>query len=270
MDNSSERQRRHKQEINLAELPESCISTILSFTTTRDICRLSAVSKVFRSAAYDDSLWNKFLPQQCYQILPRAVIPVAFSSKRELYFHLCDSILIDKGTKIFWLDQSTTKMGYMLSARELHISWGENQRYWHWGSRNDSRFEELAELLLVCWLEVRGQIDSRLLSANTEYRVVFVLKFGVHPYGWGDVPIRFSVTTPDGKLFESWQLLMERQRERRRISGGWMEIVAGEFTPKLAADDDDFHIKFCMEEVEVQNRKGGLFIDGVKIEPKTT
>lgn len=272
MENSSERLRRQKHAINMEELPESCISTILSFTTIRDICRLSAVSKLFRSAAYDDSLWNKILPQQCYQILPRAVDPVTFSSKRELYFRLCDSILIDKGTKMFWLEPSTAKIGYMLSARELSISWGENQRYWQWGARNDSRFEELAELLLVCWLEVQGQIDSRLLSENTDYRVLFVLKLRVHPphYGWGDLPIRFSVTTPDGKQLESRQLLMERQRERRRIGGGWMEVVAGEFTTRFAVNDDDFHIKFCMEEVEKQNRKGGLFIDGVKIEPKAT
>ncbi|XP_062003294.1 F-box protein At2g02240-like [Rosa rugosa] len=30
-----------------------------------------------------------------------------------------------------------------------------------------NRFEEVAKLLDVCWLEVRGQIDTRLLSPST-------------------------------------------------------------------------------------------------------
>jgi len=91
----------NSSEINLPQLPESCISDILSFTTPRDLCRLSAVSRLFTSAADGDSLWNKFIPQQSHQILPRAVTPVAFASRRELYFHLCNSILIDRGTQVY-------------------------------------------------------------------------------------------------------------------------------------------------------------------------
>jgi hypothetical protein len=308
-----------EHETNLPELPEGCISAILSFTTPRHVCRLSAVSKLFTSAANSDSLWNKFLTQQClHQILSKAVSPIAFSSKRELYFCLCDPILIDGGTKMFWLERSTAKMGYMLSARELSIAFADEEyQHWRWVSLDDSRFNELAELKAVSWLEVRGRMDCGLLSANTEYRVVFVLKFGECSYGWKELPIKFSITTPDGKMsevaikfsvttpyeeeFEMTRALVESRRRRvhRNVNdsssesedddeeghhcdadycyynGGWLEVVAGEFSVRGEEDycyDDAAaaspHIEFCMEEVDSGRWKGGLLIDGVRIEPK--
>eukprot|EP00253_Pinus_taeda_P019950 PITA_19950 len=263
----------HEGRKNLVELPESCISAIFSFTTPRDICRLSAVSKVFRSVAYDDSLWNKFIPQKCYEVLPRAVIPVAHSSKRELYFRLCESILIDRGTKRFWLERSTGKIGYMLSARHLDIICGEDQRYWQWPFRQDSRFEEVAESLMICWLEVQGGIDCRLLSANTVYKVVFLLKFGEESCGWSEVPIRFSVITPDGNEMELEEFLMEGAEERKRVNAsGWMEVVAGEFTVRAGEDNGDGNfsvVRFAMNDEKLNWWKSGLLIHGVTIEPLT-
>lgn len=256
-------------EINLPELPVACISAILSFTTQRDVCRLSTVSRLFRFAANSDSIWSKFLPQKCYEILPRAFIPLQFASIKELYFLLCDSILIDGGRKIFWIERSTAKIGYMLSARELTIEWSDDQRYWRWVSRDDSRFEEVAELLRVCWLELRGEMDCTLLSSNTVYSVLFLLKFGEHFHGWTALPIKFSVKTPDGDEMETEYFFpMETRGERLRInSGGWMEVVAGEFTVR-AADDDSSRIEFYMKEVMSNWWKRGLFVEGVRIEPR--
>lgn len=280
----------NSSEIDLPELPESCISAILSFTTPFDVCRLSAVSRLFTSAADSDSLWHKFIPQQIYQILPKAVTPVAFASRKELYFRLCNSILIDKGTQRFWLEQSTAKIGYMLSATELSIKWGSDQRYWSWVSRGDSRFRVLAELIMVWWFDVSGQFDCRLLSVDTQYRVVFVLKFAEHSYGWSALPIRFSVTGPDGQERESSRVFMKRKNAHKDPNeeesenfddnydydyifyddGGWIEIVAGEFMVKTSEGEDgpsDMECKFSMREVESNDQKSGLFLDGVRIEP---
>jgi len=293
----------NSSELNLPELTESCISVILSFTTPRDVCRLSAVSRLFTSAANGDSLWNKFIPQQCYQILPRAVTPIEFASKRELYFRLCDSVLIDGGTQIFSLERSTGKIEYMLSATELSIAWGNDQRYWNWVSRNDSRFEVLVELKYVWWFDVSGQIDCRLLSEDTQYRVVFVLKFAEHSRGWTALPINFSVTGPDEQERESRRVFIEMQRVHRDPieeedeleeydedenededndsyyddtvdhsfeDAEWMEVVAGEFTLRAngnegVTESSHMECKFSMREVD--NLKRGLFLDGVKIEP---
>lgn len=253
------------QVTNLMELPKSCISRIFFLTSPRDVCRLAVVSKQFRSTAYSDAVWQKFLPRQCVKIKIRAVPPLEVSSKRELYFRLCNSILIDEGRKIFWLDRSTTKIGYMLSARELNIVWSQDERYWRWVSRNDSRFKELAELLKVCWLEIKGQIVRSHLSAATNYRVVFVFKFNERADGWSRVPIKFSIKAPDGKETETEKVFEGVAKD------GWMEVVAGEFSVRDVEDNDDdpASIEFCMKEVATNSWKGGLLIDGVRIEPKT-
>ncbi|XP_074561452.1 F-box protein PP2-B10-like [Curcuma longa] len=78
-------------------LPEKCISYLLSFTSPCDICRLSLVSKSFLAAAQTDLLWESFLPPDVAEILSRAVHPVDYSSKKELYFSLCQPLLVDDG-----------------------------------------------------------------------------------------------------------------------------------------------------------------------------
>ena len=157
------------------------------------------------------------------------------------------------------------------------------------------RFSELAELKAVCWLEVRGRIDCRLLSANTVYRVVFALKFGKRAYGWNELPIKFSVAMPDGKVMESIQVLVKRKMVPTHVNeededdddedayyyddggdysycrDGWMEVVAGEFTVREKDQEDDYccsDVEFCMKEVDAGEWKAGLLIDGVRIEPK--
>lgn len=153
----------------------------------------------------------------------------------------------------------------MLPARELYICWGEDERYWHWGYRNDSRFGEIAELLNVCWLEVGGAMDCRLLSADTEYTVVFVLKLTADSYGLDGQPIKFSVKTPGVEEIEFEHLLPHEVDE-------WVEVAAGEFTVRATEDidDDSSHVEFRMKEVEAGHWKRGLLVDGVKIEPKST
>lgn len=244
---------------------EICISAILSFTTPRDVCRLAAVSKLFRAAAYSDAVWNTFLPPQCHEILEILRRAPQRASSRELYFRLCDSILTDGGRKLLWLERSTAKIGYMLSARALSIDWGDDDRYWRWVRRDDSRFDELAELLEVCWLKVGGTMDCRLLSADTEYRVVFVLKLNAESDGFDELPIRFSVNTSEVEEMEREQLLtVEMQGD-----GRWMEVIAGEFRVRAEEDIDydSSHIRFEMKEVQRLHLKTGLLVDGVKIEP---
>ncbi|KAM0828787.1 hypothetical protein ACQ4PT_067318 [Festuca glaucescens] len=83
-----------------------------------------------------------------------------------------------------WLDKATGGKCYMLSARALDISWGDAPNRWRWihldvlhdiktGKRIAS---EAAQLLHVAWLEVRGKIESRMLSPNYAYGVYLVFQ----------------------------------------------------------------------------------------------
>ena len=129
------------------------------------------------------------------------------------------------------------------------------------------RFEEVAELLNVCWMEARNGFDCRKLSANTEYRVLFFIKFGERPHGWNALPIKFSIKTPDGEEMETEHILAAIGLPIN--SDRWMEVVAGEFIVKAAYEDSSI-IEFCMKEVQSNFWKRGLLIQGVKIEPKYT
>ncbi|XP_043703760.1 F-box protein PP2-B10-like [Telopea speciosissima] len=182
--------------VDLYVLPEGCISNIISLTSPRDACRSSVISSVFRSATDSDSVWERFLPSDYKQILSSLVSPspLVFSSKKDLYLHLCDNpVLIDKGIKTFALEKCSGKKCYMIGAKELSIVWGECPSYWNWHPQPESRFSEVAELLGVCWLEIRGKMETRLLSPNTTYVAYMVLKFTDSAYGFEFPPAEVSV-----------------------------------------------------------------------------
>lgn len=80
-------------------LPEDCISKIISFTSPRDACVAASVSKTFESAVRSDIVWKKFLPSEYESVIPQSRV---FLSKKELYFALCnDPLLIDDGKKVY-------------------------------------------------------------------------------------------------------------------------------------------------------------------------
>ena len=87
-----------------SSLPEGSVVEILKRTTPRDACRLSTLASVFRSAAESDAVWKSFLPPDYKEIVDRSSESSSqrhFSSKKELFFSLCDSpLLIDGGRKV--------------------------------------------------------------------------------------------------------------------------------------------------------------------------
>ncbi|CAA7043792.1 unnamed protein product [Microthlaspi erraticum] len=129
-------------------LPEECISNIISFTSPRDACVVASLSKTFGSAVDSDKVWEKFLPPDYHSLIhPPSRI---FSSKKELYFSLCnDSLLIEDGQKSLWLDKASGKRCIMLAASKDEISWGNSPGFWEWISIPESRFEKVPELLTI-------------------------------------------------------------------------------------------------------------------------
>lgn len=86
----------------LNSLPEDCISRILSLTTPQDTCIFATLSSFFRSVAESDQVWQQFLPSNYEDVLSRAKapIPMHISSKKDLFFYLCDPILINDGKNV--------------------------------------------------------------------------------------------------------------------------------------------------------------------------
>ncbi|KAA8545201.1 hypothetical protein F0562_019910 [Nyssa sinensis] len=276
--------------MKLDHLPEECIAHVLSLTSPRDVCKSSLVSSVVHDAAESDLLWGNFLPSDYQEILPRLAAPVIFSSKKELFRKLCNPILIDGGKKTFSLDRLTSKKCYMISAKELSITWANNSLYWCWKPVIHSRFDEVAELIIICWLEIHGKMNTRMLSPNTTYGAYLIIKFADRAVGLDSIPSEVSVEV--GNYQSRGTVYLRRPKDRkqplegiyiqRRIEAlgssvlkaeervpceredGWLEVELGEFYN----DGSDKEVKMGLKEVKGEHLKGGLVVEGIELRPK--
>ncbi|KAJ1409314.1 Phloem protein 2-like [Sesbania bispinosa] len=263
-------------------LPEGCIANTLSFTTPLDVCRLSLVSKAFCSAAQSDAIWDRFLPSDLVSIISNSQssssLLATSSSKKSLYLTLSDHpIIIDNGKKSFQLDKGTGKKCYMLSARDLSISWGDDTRYWNWTTLPESRFEEVALLHGVCWFEIRGKINTLALSSNTEYAAFLVFKMMDH-YGFNEDPVKLSVgivgdqsytknvcLDPDLEENEMDDCVFHGLERPNVRSDGLLEIEMGKFFNSGQREDE---VEMSVVETENGGWKSGFFLEGIEVRPK--
>ncbi|GAY44576.1 hypothetical protein CUMW_082960 [Citrus unshiu] len=276
--------------------------TLISFIT-RDACRSVFSFNGFqgrgRSAPFGSALF-------CRPIYPSLLSDAAsssssssslhFSSKKELYFSLCHNpILIDEGKKSFSLDKRSGKKCYMISARDLLIVWGDTPTYWRWTSVPEARFPEVAELICVCWLEIRCKINTRSLSPRTLYAAYLVYKPTAGSYGFEYQPVDVSVGVVGSesqtrtvyldaergqrKRYQYPRRIGLFNRSRRQASmpkendgcypkerdDEWLEIELGDFFNK---EDEDGELEMSVLEVAAGDWKGGLIIQGIEIRPK--
>lgn len=290
---------------DLYVLPEGCVANVLSFTGPRDAGQLSMVSSTFRSAAESDAVWERFLPPEYHSIISESSessILTCSPSKKDLFLRLCDNpILIDGGKKSFSLDKWSGKKCFMLSARDLMIVWGDTPRYWRWTSELKSRFAEVAELIGVCWLEIRGKMNACMLSPETLYGAYLVYKTTAGAYGFEHQAVEVTVGLAGTEgCKRSVYLDAERERQQRyqivvrrvglfshsRAVGlqepvaateerdghgpheredGWLEIELGEFFNK---EGEDGELEMSILEVNGGDWKGGLIVQGIDIRPK--
>ncbi|KAK1283749.1 F-box protein PP2-B11 [Acorus calamus] len=249
------------------------VRVAVSFTTPRDACRASLVSSIVRSASDSDSVWERFLPSDCMEVLSRAVEPVGFSSKKELYFRLCRSILIDGGTKSFALVRSSGKKCFMLSARAITIIWGDTPVYWTWITPPDARFSEAAELLNVCLLGIDGKMDVKILSGDTTYAAYLVFKLSDEVYGLNWPPqlsyVRFRDPPLSHNVCIHPQVTGMSDPPAGRVphwrGDGWMEVEMGEFYVENGAEGE---VDMTLTEVNRGLWKKGLIVLGIEVRPK--
>ncbi|KAJ9166654.1 hypothetical protein P3X46_021372 [Hevea brasiliensis] len=286
------------QGADISVLPEGCISNVLSFTSPRDACTLSIVCSLFKNAALSDTVWESFLPADFQSIISRSSdyysLLASSSSKKQLFLRLCQNpILIDEGKKSFALEKWTGKICYMLSARDLTIVWSDTPTYWRWVSEPDSRFAEVAVLIMVCWLEISGKINTQMLSPATLYTAYLVFKLATGAFGFQSLPAEVSVGLAGSESFTRG-VFLDAKRGRRRRHGmlsrswhfglrasvptggsdggypkeradGWLEIKLGEFFNK---EGEDGELEMSILEVKGGHWKRGLVVQGIEIRPK--
>ncbi|CAN6279643.1 unnamed protein product [Urochloa humidicola] len=278
----------------IARLPEDLLSASIARTTPRDACRAAAVSPAFRAAADSDAVWACFVPRDLPP-LADGQLSSAPPSKKAMFMRLCDSpVLLADGLTSMWLDRETGTKCYMLSARALCIIWGDTPQYWRWIPITDSSFSEAAQLRLVWWLEIRGNIDSKMLSQNSTYAAYIVFKVDRGAHGLGSPFPETSVSLGGSKSTrrvclddldrscDEWtrdeSLWGPRPIARGRIeippnvllprerADGWLELEMGEFQND---EGEDGEVSIRLEETSA-TVKSGLIVQGIEIRPKKT
>ncbi|KAJ0240453.1 putative F-box protein PP2-B6 [Hirschfeldia incana] len=252
--------------------PEDCISKIVSFTSPRDACVAATVSKAFEYAAKSDVVWEKFLPLEYASLVPSSR---HFSSKKELYFALCDEpVLIDDGTKSFWLEKASGKRCIMLSAMNISIIWGDTPQYWQWITIPEARFKSVAKLRHVCWFEIRGRVKTRVLSPITRYSAYLVFKKTDSCYGFDDVAVEAGVGVVGHEASTRticFEMDVDNERDMSWIypeerEDGWMEVGLGEFFNGEELMNGE-EIEMSVLETRDLGWKRGLIIQGIEIRP---
>ncbi|KAH9734418.1 F-box protein [Citrus sinensis] len=189
----------------------------------------------------------------------------------------------------FSLDKQSGKKCYMISARDLLIIWSSTSAYWRWISIPEARFPEVAELIRVCWLEIRGKISTRSLSPGTLYTAYLVYKLTAGSYGFEYQPVSVSVGLVNGETQTQTVYLHEERGLRQGYHGllnrsssqastpkenvcyfpkerkdEWLEIELGDFF-----NEEDEHGELEMSVLELKGHwKRGLVIQGIDIRPK--
>ena len=157
-------------------------------------------------------------------------------------------------------------------------------------------FEEVAELLNVCWLEIRGRLDTRLLSQQTKYAAYLVfnlaesshgldyppqetsVKLGAHvsshttrlqipeiEYDWTENELSDHSGSDDYED-QAFQI-RETQSSTEVVSreDRWMEIELGEFDTDCG---DDGEVEMSFMGIKGGHWKRGLIVQGIEIRPR--
>ncbi|XP_031274048.1 F-box protein At2g02240-like [Pistacia vera] len=252
--------------------PEECISETISFTCARDACRFSVVSTVFKSAADSDAVWEKFLPSDYREIISGSASPLLLTtnvSKKDLYLHLCHNpIIINNGTMSFAIEKESGKKCYMVGVRGLSFSCGDSQ-CWKWSSLQESRFCKVAELNYVWWLDVKGKIDTKILSPKTNYGAYLVFKLTESTSGFRTRPVKLGVYLEGIDNGERRNVYLDPPRNTPKLSqkrgDGWMEIEMGEF---FNENGDNGMLICSVFYFKGLHTKRGLIVEGIELRPK--
>nr|GMD40566.1 F-box protein PP2-B15-like [Ipomoea batatas]GMD42249.1 F-box protein PP2-B15-like [Ipomoea batatas] len=277
-------------EASLDLLPEDCVVQILSHVPPRLACRSSLLSATIRAAAESELLWETFLPSDYRDIICRLVSPIMFESKKELFVKLLSPLLIDGGHKTFCIDRESSKKCFTLSARDLSIAFSRNALYWCWKPLLGSRFPEIVELIMVSWLEIKGNINTRILSPNTTYGAYFIFKLAGRAFGLDAIPSEISIKVGSYQsdriiylrqnsynkqamerlfMLNRVETLRSRLHEQQECTiherdDGWLEIELGEFYN----DGSEKEVQMSFREVKGEHLKGGLIVEGIELRPK--
>ncbi|XP_047080207.1 F-box protein PP2-B11-like [Lolium rigidum] len=156
------------------------------------------------------------------------------------------------------LDRAMGAKCYTLSARALHISWGDTPNYWPWinlGSDETKRN------------------NSTLLSRNLAYAAYMVFKLADDGFNQLDFPFQEASISISVRASNSTRRVrLEGYMEEDGDDGvphkddGWMEVELGEFYNE---EGDGGKVSASLMETKGEIWKNGLVLWGIEIRAKS-
>ncbi|RVX09029.1 F-box protein PP2-A12 [Vitis vinifera] len=230
----------------LGDLPEDCVALVLSYLDPPEICKLAKLNRAFRGASRADLVWEPKLPSNYCLVIEKVFKDFPENlCKKEIYARLCQPNPFDGGTKKAWLDKRTGGVCLSISSKGLAITGIDDRRYWTYIPTEESRFNTVAYVQQIWWLEVDGEVDFPFPAGT--YSIFFRLQLG-----------RASKRLGHGQHATSQCFLDE--------PGRWIQYHAADFV--VDNSNAPTKIKFSMTQIDCTHTKGGLCVDSVLIYPR--
>lgn len=254
---------------SLGDLSENCISSILMYLDPPEICKLARLNRAFRGASWADFVWESKLPSN-YKFLVRKILHESPENlaKKEIYARLCRPNRFDNDTKEVWLDKRSGKVSISISSKALRITGIDDRRYWNYIPTEESRFQTVAYLHQIWWVEILGELELEFPPGT--YSLFFRLQLGKaskrfgrrvcnldQVHGWDIKPVRFQLSVSNGQPAISECYLCD--------PGNWVHYYVGDFV--IENQSILTKIKFSMIQIDCTHIKGGLCVDSVLICP---
>ncbi|KAM0070254.1 putative phloem protein [Helianthus debilis subsp. tardiflorus] len=232
----------------------------------------------------DDTCWEKKLPKDYQDIIKWSTDGIRWTTKKELYYILCEGFLINNGEAWFSVDKSGNNC-QMLSARSSMII---NRSNPIWLSFPESRFGEV--VILDSWkFSIVSEIKSQVLSPRARYASYLVYKLPEEgSENEGPLEVRYKdLGSDDWKVDNSWYIYLVSPQtpvirpksnqnaynsvSRPKIKGipqqrsdGWMEVQVWEFQTSNITKMIHMGVDLAHS-----NHKPihGVFVQGVELRP---
>ncbi|XP_004248570.1 F-box protein PP2-A13 [Solanum lycopersicum] len=254
----------------LEDIPEACVALVLSYLNPSEICMMARINRAFHAASSADFIWESKLPSNYKYILHELLgLSVTGISKKDIFAKLFRSNSFDDGTKEIWIDKNNGGVCLAICSKGMRITGIDDRRYWNYISTDESRFQTVAYLQQMWWLEVGGDLEFQFPVGT--YSLFFRLQLGrvtkrlgrrvvynsEHVHGWDIKPVQFQLTTSNG----------ERAISRCYLDnvGTWTHHHVGDFVvedPMIMTK-----IRFSLTQIDCTHTKGGLCVDSVLVCP---
>ncbi|XP_019183861.1 PREDICTED: putative late blight resistance protein homolog R1A-3 isoform X3 [Ipomoea nil] len=162
------------------------------------------------------------------------------------------------------------KTSVFLEARSLYIPHANNPRYWSW-TRDSGH--KVAVLLGVCWLEIKGKLETRLLHKITSYSayLIFKLKPKAQCLDTTFTSVRYIKDKRSYNENRRCQVFLAKRRSYEdpgrfpnRRHDGWMEIKLGDF---YISSINEGEVEMRLWSTKNRNWKSGLIVKGIEVRP---